>query len=104
MLFSLTVCPRSSDPFYIVTYYIKWVTTSWTDGMIFFSVVFDKAGSRFESLKWNGSVYETTLDTEYTMKIGLDFSDIQDLFWEILWNNHGFYNIKTMEIIYSVVV
>ena len=28
----LTVCPRSSDPFYIVTYYIKWVTTSWTGG------------------------------------------------------------------------
>ena len=27
-----TVCPRSSDPFYVVTYYIKWVTTSWTDG------------------------------------------------------------------------
>ena len=25
-----TVCPRSSDLFYIVTYYIKWVTTSWT--------------------------------------------------------------------------
>ena len=25
-----TVCPRSSDPFYVVTYYIKWVTTSWT--------------------------------------------------------------------------
>ena len=24
-----TVCPRSSDPFYIVTYYIKWVTASW---------------------------------------------------------------------------
>mgnify|MGYP001295737045 CR=1 FL=1 len=22
--------PRSSDPFYIVSYYIKWVTTSWT--------------------------------------------------------------------------
>ena len=28
----LTVCPRSSDPFYTVTYYMKWVTTSWTDG------------------------------------------------------------------------
>ena len=27
---SYTVCPGSSDPFYIVTYYIKWVTTSWT--------------------------------------------------------------------------
>ena len=25
-----TVCPRSCDPFYIITYYIKWVTTSWT--------------------------------------------------------------------------
>ena len=25
-----TVCPRSSYPFYVVTYYIKWVTTSWT--------------------------------------------------------------------------
>ena len=25
-----TVCPRSSDPFYVVTHYIKWVTTSWT--------------------------------------------------------------------------
>ena len=25
-----TVCPGSSDQFYIVTYYIKWVTTSWT--------------------------------------------------------------------------
>ena len=26
----ITVCPGSSDPFYIVGYYIKWVTTSWT--------------------------------------------------------------------------
>ena len=25
-----TVCPRSSDSFYIASYYIKWVTTSWT--------------------------------------------------------------------------
>ena len=30
-LFSyLTVCPRSIDPFYIVSYCIKWVTKSWT--------------------------------------------------------------------------
>ena len=27
---STTVCPGSSDPFYIVTHYIEWVTTSWT--------------------------------------------------------------------------
>ena len=25
-----TICPGSSGPFYIVPYYIKWVTTSWT--------------------------------------------------------------------------
>ena len=25
-----TMCPRSSDQFYKVTYYIKWVNTSWT--------------------------------------------------------------------------
>ena len=25
-----TICQRSSDPFYLVSYYIKWVTTSWT--------------------------------------------------------------------------
>ena len=25
-----TVCPEISDPFYTVSYYIKWVTTSWT--------------------------------------------------------------------------
>ena len=27
---NLTVCPRSSDPFYILIYYITWVTISWT--------------------------------------------------------------------------
>ena len=29
-VFSYAVCPRSSDPIYIVTYYVKWVTTFWT--------------------------------------------------------------------------
>ena len=27
---SNTECPRSRDPFYIASYYIKWVPTSWT--------------------------------------------------------------------------
>ena len=31
--FWYTICPVSSDPFYIVTYYIKWVTTSWIHGI-----------------------------------------------------------------------
>ena len=26
-----TLCPRSSDPFHVVTYYINWVTISWTN-------------------------------------------------------------------------
>ena len=30
-----TVCPGSSDPFYILTYYIKWATTSWIHSMYF---------------------------------------------------------------------
>ena len=25
-----TVCPRGLDPFYTVTYYMKWVNTTWT--------------------------------------------------------------------------
>ena len=29
-----TICPRRIDPFYIVTQYIKWVTTSWTHSML----------------------------------------------------------------------
>ena len=28
-IFLYTVCPRNSDTFYIVSYYKKWVTTSW---------------------------------------------------------------------------
>ena len=31
---SYPICPRSSGPFYIVNYYIKWVTTSWTNSRI----------------------------------------------------------------------
>ena len=31
-----TLCPRSSDPFYIVSYCIKWVTTSWKHSTYFF--------------------------------------------------------------------
>ena len=29
-----TICPGSSDPFYIVSYYMKLVTTSWTYGTV----------------------------------------------------------------------
>ena len=39
-----TVCPRSSDPFYIVTYYTKLVTTSWTEGIFKKSITTDFRG------------------------------------------------------------
>ena len=29
-MYVMLVCPRSSDPFYMANYYIKWVPTSWT--------------------------------------------------------------------------
>ena len=34
-----TVCPRSLDPCYIVSYYIKWVKTSWTYSKYFCCIV-----------------------------------------------------------------
>ena len=37
-----TVCPRSSDPFYIVSYFIKWDNISWT-----YSTVLYKTGHYF---------------------------------------------------------
>ena len=42
---SNTVYPRSSDPFYILTYYIKWLPTSWTDDIIL---------EIFRIFTWNG--------------------------------------------------
>ena len=32
----LNICPRSLDPFYIVTYYIQRIKTSWTSSMTSF--------------------------------------------------------------------
>ena len=53
----MTVCPRSRDPFYIVSYYIKWVTTSWT-----FSTIYDiQASSRPDK------IYDQSLIYNYRM-------------------------------------
>ena len=38
ILYLYTICSRRSDPFYIVSYYIKWVTTSWTYSSIHYTV------------------------------------------------------------------
>ena len=34
----ITVCPGSSDPFHTLSYYIKWVTTSWTHSKTIFKM------------------------------------------------------------------
>ena len=46
-----TVCPGSIDPFYIVSYYIKWVTTSWTYCIFFCTSFFPHPKRRLFILK-----------------------------------------------------
>ena len=53
--FQVTVCPRNSDRFYIVTYYIKRVTTSWTDSMYCNSRVMSP---KFNLLKYCNCIYK----------------------------------------------
>ena len=38
------ICPRSLDPFYLVSYYIDWAKTSWTDST---SLIFLELATRF---------------------------------------------------------
>ena len=50
------MCPRSSFPFYIVSYYIKWVTTFWTNS--------------------NMKIRQDFLDIEYSLTISSSVYDI----------------------------
>ena len=52
------MCPRSSDPFYIVSYYIKWVTTSWTHS------------NSQDSLSWILATNPWSLQIVYFLQIG----------------------------------
>ena len=52
-----TVCPSSRDPFYKVTYCIKWIMTSWTDVItvkVRFNLIFSFAISKFNMKKQYG--------------------------------------------------
>ena len=51
----ITVCPKSSDPFYVVTYYFKWVNTSWTHSTCHYGSV------RFTRL------HNTAFSSQYTL-------------------------------------
>ena len=57
-----TVCPGSSDQFYIVTYYIKWVTTSWTYSMYIIIVV--QRGERGVIPPWGGPWFKACLQSK----------------------------------------
>ena len=45
--FSITLCPRSLDQFYVVSYYVKWVKTSWIKNT---SKIFSVAEAFVESI------------------------------------------------------
>ena len=49
-----TVCPKSADPFHIVSYYVKLVTTSWT-----YSMIWIKTKTSVDEME---SIVETTRD------------------------------------------
>ena len=46
-----TVCPRGSDPFYIVGYYINWVTTSWCTMDLWIFLQTEKRKKQLQCLK-----------------------------------------------------
>ena len=55
-----TVCPRSSGPFYGVTYFIKWVPTSWTYSKYSMSLWVWLKKSYCMSQKYSGPFYRVT--------------------------------------------
>ena len=78
-----TICPRSSDPFYIVTYYLKWVTSSWTYSTLCFGQNASKYGRLPRSDKWGWKKYEhccvcpRSPDSKLLYKLSQDFFSFQ---------------------------
>ena len=64
----ITVCPRSSDPFYVVTYYIKWVTTSWTHSNIARIWTSSLLNGRMDQIR-NNICHETDLHPDFVKQI-----------------------------------
>ena len=56
----ITVCPRSSDSFYILTYYIKWVTASWIGSSTM--LIMNASISTFSLFMNQSGVYYLILD------------------------------------------
>ena len=50
-----TVCPKSSDPFYVVTSYIQWVTTSWTYSILH-SCLLNWSDQPLRSRQWKQNI------------------------------------------------
>ena len=59
-----TVFPRSSDPFYLVRYYIKWVTTSWTYGSDRFNMV--TSYIKWVTTSWTYSIKQNVKVSAYS--------------------------------------
>ena len=60
------MCPRSSDPFYIVTYSIKWVTTSWIYSIVkVFDTIQSLAVPRIDQKQIVLRLYSTNTQKKY---------------------------------------
>ena len=72
-IYMYTECPRSSDQFYIVTYCVKLVTTSWTycstEGRISFQNLFKMFAVQIDEVRVN---------TDYGNPDGLTMKTLMD--------------------------
>ena len=84
-----TVCPRSSDPFYIITYYMKWVTTSWTDMLDIYRYIFQESWIWVFRLNPDPGRFHVhlpiTLNAIQMYSIKLDFTE----FWPAAARSHS---------------
>ena len=87
-----TVCPGSSDPFYTVSYYIKWATTSWThSSTILYSSLLYKICHYFQDIQYILVVYSQIHQVDLTgvhlpnvMPLSLEFDCQQSAIQELM--------------------
>ena len=74
----LTICRRSSDPFYIINHYIKWVTTSWTHSILV------KVAKGIILYKIVSLVAPLWPDVEWSaIQLGMPIQNVPNFIWRI---------------------
>ena len=83
-----TFCPRNYYPFYIISYYINWVTTSWT-----YSIIADPPTFFYRSRTWfTYTVCLRSLDpfhtVSYNMKlVKTSWTDSRFKYWTVTYKH-----------------